>query len=98
MLDMSDLEPKFAQAAKLMEMLAQPSRLKILCILSQKAQSVQTLADIAELSQPAMSHHLRKLREADLVETKRDGQVIYYSLKGEEVKTVLAALYGLYCA
>ena len=98
MLDIAELEPKFAQAARLMEMLAQPSRLKILCILIQGERSVQALADIAELSQPAMSHHLRKLREADLVETRRDGQVKYYSLKGDEVKTVLDALYGLYCA
>ena len=98
MLDISELEPKFAQASKLMEMLAQPSRLKILCILSQGEQGVQALADIAGLSQPAMSHHLRKLRDADLVGTRRDGQAIYYSLKGDEVATVLAALYGLYCA
>ena len=98
MFDAAEMEPKIARAAELLEMLAQPSRLKILCILLQGEQSVQALADIAGLSQPAMSHHLRKLRESDLVDTRRDGQAIYYALKGEEVRTVLEALYGLYCA
>ena len=52
---------------------------------------------MAGLSQPAMSHHLRKLREAGLVETRRDAQTIYYSLKGREVAAVLETLHMLYC-
>ena len=68
-----------------MEMLSQPVRLRLMCILLDGEQSVQSLAESAGLSQPAMSHHLKKLRDADLVETRRDGQTIYYSVKGVEV-------------
>jgi len=98
MFDADLMEPRIAQAARLMEMLSQPARLKILCILSQGEQTVQSLADTAGLSQPAMSHHLRKLREAALVDTRREAQKIHYRLKGDEVKAILDTLYALYCA
>jgi|TARA_B110000967_G_C18816943_1_gene526624 DNA-binding transcriptional ArsR family regulator len=98
MLDISALEPKIAEAAKLMEMLSQPVRLRLMCILLDGEQSVQSLAESAGLSQPAMSHHLKKLRAAELVKTRRDGQTIYYSLKGTEVAQVLEVLHRLYCA
>ena len=95
--DMLEMEPRMSEAAKLMEMLSQPVRLRILCILLDGEYSVLRLADMAGLSQPAMSHHLRKLRDADLVTTRRDAQTIFYSLKGTEVAAVLEVLHGLYC-
>ena len=96
-MDIEKLEPKINEAARLMEMLSQPVRLRILCALSEQEWSVVRLADEVNLSQPAMSHHLRKLREAGLVETRRDAQTIYYSLSGNEVATVLATLQDIYC-
>ena len=97
LLDFTALEPKIQEAAKLMEMLSQPSRLQILCILLDGEQSVLKLAESVQLSQPAMSHHLKKLRDAKLVTTRRDGQTIFYTLSGEEVSEVLKALHKLYC-
>ena len=97
MLDISALEPKIAEAAKLMEMLSQPVRLRLMCILLTGEQSVLRLADSAGMSQPAMSHHLKKLRDTGLVETRRDGQTIYYSVKGAEVAQVITVLHRLYC-
>lgn len=97
LLDISALEPKIAEAAKLMEMLSQPVRLRLMCLLMTGEQSVLRLADSAGLSQPAMSHHLKKLRDAGLVETRRDGQTIYYSIKGAEVAQIITVLHRLYC-
>jgi len=98
MLDFTELEPKILEAAKLMEMLSQPVRLRLMCILLDGEQSVLHLAGSANLSQPAMSHHLKKLRDANLVKTRREGQTIYYSLKGNEVAQVLEVLHKLFCA
>ena len=98
MLDFTELEPKILEAAKLMEMLSQPIRLRLMCILLDGEQSVLHLADSTNLSQPAMSHHLKKLRDADLVKTRREGQTIYYSLKGNEVAQILEVLHKLFCA
>jgi len=96
-MNIDELEPHIADAARLMEMLSQPVRLRILCALSEQKWSVVKLAEAVNLSQPAMSHHLRKLREAGLVKTERDAQTIYYSLHGREVTEVLAVLHDLYC-
>ena len=56
-----------------------------------------SLAELANLSQPAMSHHLKKLRDSDLVQTRREAQTIYYSLKGNEIVSVLETLHRIYC-
>lgn len=98
MIDIKQLEPKMNDAAALMSMLSKPVRLRILCILHEGEQSVLKLAQLCELSQPAVSHHLKKLRDAGLVQTRRDAQTIHYALKGEEVKAVMQTLYKLYCS
>lgn len=98
MLDIMELEPNLGSASRLMQMLGHPIRLKILCILVEGEQSVLSLADKINLSQPATSHHLKQLREAGLVQTRRDAQTINYSLKGNEVISVLEVLHSLYCA
>lgn len=92
------LEPKIREASQLMGMLSQPARLRILCILLEGEQSVLALADLVDMSQPAMSHHLKKLRSAGLVQTRREAQTIFYSLRGKEVGEVLKTLHGLYCS
>lgn len=96
-MDFEALEPRMEEAAQLMEMLSQPVRLRILCALMEGEWSVIKLADLAQLSQPAMSHHLKKLRDAGLVQTRRDAQTIYYSIKGKEVEAVMRVLSDLYC-
>ncbi|MBL4731027.1 MAG: winged helix-turn-helix transcriptional regulator [Rhizobiaceae bacterium] len=93
-----ELEPKINEAARLMEMLSVPVRLKILCILIEGEHGVLKLAKATKLSQPAMSHHLKKLREAGFVQTRRDAQSILYSLKGREVSAILEVLSELYCS
>lgn len=97
-MDMTALEPKIAEAAHLMEMLSQPVRLRILCILLEGEMSVLDLAGNVGLSQPGMSHHLKKLKAAGLVRTRRDAQTIYYALKGKEVAAVMKTLHELYCS
>lgn len=97
-MDIQDLEPNIVEAAKLMEMLSQPVRLKILCKLLEGEWSVVKLAESVGLSQPALSHHLKKLRDCELVQTRRDAQTIYYSLKGRAVEAVMETLADIYCA
>ncbi|MGV6811715.1 MAG: ArsR/SmtB family transcription factor [Brevirhabdus sp.] len=95
--NMEEMTPHVERAAGLMEMLSQPMRLKVLCELLGGEKNVTDLCSLSGLSQPAMSHHLRKLRDSGLVATRRDGQAIFYSLQGPEVQSVLEVLYDLYC-
>jgi len=96
-MDPNDLADKMSQAANLMSMLASPVRLQILCNLLIGEKSVQALVDLSGLSQPAISHHLKILREADLVQTRREQQTIYNGLKGPEVEAILQTLHAIYC-
>ena len=49
------------------------------------------------LSQSALSQHLAVLREAGLVQTRREGQSIFYSLPDGPVLKVMQTLHGIYC-
>jgi DNA-binding transcriptional ArsR family regulator len=65
------------------EVLAEPSRRRILDGLRVGEQPVQALVDLVGLSQPAVSKHLRVLREAGLVSVRPDGQRRLYRLQAE---------------
>jgi DNA-binding transcriptional ArsR family regulator len=67
-------------ASAVLEILAEPSRREILDALRTGEQSVNALVDRLELSQPAVSKHLRILREAGLVAVRPDGQRRLYRL------------------
>lgn len=92
------LEGDIAGAASLMTMLASEARLQILCRLLEGERSVGDLAQACRLSQPTMSQQLKRLREAGLVTGRREGQTIFYAIKGREVAAVLNTLHSLYCA
>lgn len=95
---MVGLEEKAEEASTLLTAMANAKRLTVLCNLLDGEKSVGELAEIVGLSQAALSQHLGKMRALRLVETRRNGQTIYYSLASQEVRAVLETLYRLYCA
>ena len=76
-------------AVTMFRALADPTRLQLLHHLSEEACSVNHLAELLGMSQSAVSHQLRTLRQAKLVTTRRDGQYIYYSCEDEHVATLI---------
>jgi ArsR family transcriptional regulator len=95
--DFTDMNRHAGNAAALMRALSHESRLKVLCELVGGERSVGELIEPSGLGQSALSQHLAKLREEGLVETRRDGQTIYYRLGDPQVKRVLDVLHELYC-
>lgn len=85
------------QAAEFLKALSHESRLLILCILSEGEKSVTDLEALLSMRQPAVSQQLARLRYDGLVETRRDGKTIYYSLANKDVRTVLGAIYEVFC-
>lgn len=65
--------------------LADPTRARILYALIKGPMCVRDLAILAEVSESAVSHQLRFLRDRQLVKSQRDGNLIYYSLKDPHV-------------
>ena len=62
-------------------------RLKILYLLEEEKELCPCdLSDILGMSIPAISQHLRKLRDSNVIESRKDGQTIYYSIKADHMK------------
>ncbi len=78
--------------------IANPYRLMILCLLLDQELSVTQLNETVPLSQSALSQHLAVLRAEDLVATRKSSQVVYYSLKNQQVTEVISILHRKYCA
>ncbi|MCF2950001.1 metalloregulator ArsR/SmtB family transcription factor [Paraglaciecola aquimarina] len=97
-MNLSDMQANAAQAADLLKAMANKHRLLILCVLNNRELSVSQLNDEIAIPQSTLSQHLGVLRKDGLVQTRREAQTIYYSLKSEQVKTMIATLYQLYCA
>ncbi|MDQ6887958.1 MAG: metalloregulator ArsR/SmtB family transcription factor [Gemmatimonadota bacterium] len=85
----------YAQFARIGHAVSTPRRIELLDLL---AQSERTVADLAKLTATAVkntSAHLRALRAAGLVETRKDGPHVFYRLADERVPALLRELQGL---
>ncbi|HDG97275.1 MAG: transcriptional regulator [Deltaproteobacteria bacterium] len=69
--------------------LGDPTRLKMVMALAGGEMCVCDLAAFLGLTESAVSHHLRRLKDLALVKSRRDGQILYYSLDDEHVSKIL---------
>ena len=76
------------RTAELFKVLGDPTRLKIVNALMLSEICVCDLAKLLGMSQPAVSHHLKTLRQTRLVKYRRDGKTIFYKLDDEHVANV----------
>lgn len=83
-------------AAALLKCLANPHRLLILCVLGEGESSVGALNARIPLSQSALSQHLGVLREKGLLNTRREAQTIYYSVRPGPALDVIRVLHRHY--
>ncbi|HVL57884.1 MAG TPA: metalloregulator ArsR/SmtB family transcription factor [Burkholderiaceae bacterium] len=94
---LAELQSNALRAAALLKSMSNPTRLLVLCQLSEGEKSVGRLERSVGVSQGALSQHLALLRHQHIVTTRREGQTIYYSLAGREASVVLAALFEVFC-
>ena len=73
----------------ILKALADPTRIKILYLLSQEECSVNHIAEVLEMSQSAVSHQLSYLRNMKLITYRREGQTLIYTYKDEHVIALL---------
>ena len=69
------------------------TRIRIICALFESEMCVYDLAACLDMTQSAISHQLRILKQANLVKFRRDGKLMYYSLDDEHVKQIFDAGY-----
>ena len=82
----------FAQLAKVGKGLGHGNRLELLELLAQRECNVDDLAVVAGLSVANTSQHLKQLRQAGLVTSRKEGQRVFYRINSEDVLKLLAAL------
>lgn len=85
------------QAVAALKVLANEDRLLLLCQLSQGDMCVSELEEALDIHQPTLSQQLGVLRTEGVVETRRQGKNIYYSVADPALLEILAVLYRLYC-
>jgi DNA-binding transcriptional ArsR family regulator len=94
--DVAGVEGRLQQIAAALSLAGNAVRLKILFLLHKEEQMCPCdLSDVLEMTVPAISQHLRKLKDGGLVKDKKIGQTIFYSLVEENVQLILPLLQEL---
>lgn len=75
--------------SSLFKLFGDPTRVKILHLLSVTEMCVCDIAHVLDMSQSAISHQLRVLKQGKLVKNRKDGKIVYYSLDDEHVHKIL---------
>lgn len=73
------------QLSQIFKALADPTRLKIIYVLSERSLCVCDIANLLDMTQSAISHHLRFLRNLKLVKFRKEGKMVIYSLDDNHV-------------
>jgi len=92
------LAKQAGEAAQLLKLLGNEKRLLILCFLAARGEmTVGELVGVIKLSQSALSQHLARLREDELVTFRRTSQTLHYRVADERALRVLQVLKEIYC-
>ena len=97
-MNLDNMRLRAGAAETLLKSMASRPRLMILCELLKGELNVTALQKSIGLSMSAMSQHLSRLRADGLVSTRRESRTIYYSLSSEPARTLIDAIYELYCS
>ena len=96
-LDIDMMLANARQASEFLKALSHEVRLLILCFLIEGEKSVSEIEKMLKLRQPAVSQQLARLRADGLVEARRNGKNIYYSLARTEIRDIIGVLHDAFC-
>ena len=86
--DRMPLEGKLSDLADLFKIFGDSTRIKILSALFEAEMCVCDIAFLLNMTQSAISHQLRVLKQTNLVKNRKDGKIVYYSLADEHIKHI----------
>ncbi len=93
-----DMEKRAGEVANLLKTLSHPVRLMLVCTLVEGEYSVGALEEQIGIGQPTLSQQLAVLRDAGIVETRREAKQIFYRLTEAKAAQLVGALYSIFCA
>ncbi|MCC8028789.1 MAG: metalloregulator ArsR/SmtB family transcription factor [Lachnospiraceae bacterium] len=83
-------ETELYDLAELFKIFSDSTRIRILFVLFEAEVCVCDLADMLHMTQSAVSHQLRILKQSKLVKNRREGKSVFYSLADDHVRTIIA--------
>ena len=96
--DLATFEANATDVARILKALANERRLMILCRLAERDEaSVSELAEAVGLSQSALSQHLAKMRDEEIVSFRRESQTLWYRIADPRIAKLLNQLERLFC-
>ena len=97
-MNLKKMQASADDACRLMKVLANRDRMMLLCEIAQGEKCVSELEELLQIHQPTLSQQLTVLRNEELVETRRDGKQIFYSLSSDVALAVMDVLYRNFCS
>ncbi|WP_432719576.1 metalloregulator ArsR/SmtB family transcription factor [Jeongeupia wiesaeckerbachi] len=95
--DLAAMRMAAGRAVDLLKTLANEDRLLLLCQMAQGERNVGQLETELGIQQPTLSQQLGVLRRAGLVQTRKDGKQVFYSLANAAAIAVIGTLYQQFC-
>ncbi len=95
--DMDRMARNAEHAANFLKAISHEGRMMILCHLASGEKSVTELEQLLSARQAAVSQQLGRLRLEGLVQPRRDGKTIYYSLTDDRATRIMEVVYDLFC-
>lgn len=86
------------EAIKLLKVMVNEDRLLMICHLLEGEKTVGEIEELLDIHQPNLSQHLTVLRKNGVVQTRREGRNVYYSLADPKAVAILETLHRLYCS
>jgi ArsR family transcriptional regulator len=86
-----------SRAARCLKAMSHPLRLKILCVLGDKAISVQDIVEQVGTSQSNISQHLAILRDKGILDYKKDANRVFYFIDDKRVINLIAMMRSVFC-
>ena len=97
-INLKKMQASADDACRLMKVLSNRDRMMLLCQISQGEMCVSELEECLDIHQSTLSQQLTVLRNEELVETRREGKQIYYSLSNHVALEVMDVLSRNYCS
>ena len=88
--DMMPDEEHIKDLAEFYRVFGDATRIKILCVLLEEEMCVCDLAAVLKMTQSAISHQLRVLKQMKLVKNRREGKTVYYSLADGHIQNIIS--------
>jgi DNA-binding transcriptional ArsR family regulator len=95
--ELRSLMLKARKASDFLKAVAHENRLVILCLLAEQERTVTELEGFLALSQATVSHQLARLRYEGLVQARREGRAVIYSLADDTNRRFIQAIYAKFC-